>query len=138
MIPSEQSRLLLRKAAQDQAVLEKLLEDPFINDETLGYHAQQATEKLLKALLAHGGHNYPRSHNIGLLLDLLEDHGLPLPERFQAVESLSPFGTVFRYDDLPLDDNPDRYGWPPLIAALFLYVEAVINDGGDPSPETSA
>lgn len=28
MIPSEQARLLLRKAAQDQAVLEKLLDDP--------------------------------------------------------------------------------------------------------------
>lgn len=28
MIPSEQARLLLRKAAQDQAVLEKLLHDP--------------------------------------------------------------------------------------------------------------
>jgi hypothetical protein len=116
MIPSEQSRLLLRKAAPDQAVL----------------------EKLLKALLAHAGHDYPRSHNIGLLLDLLEEHGRPLPERLQAVEALTPFGTVFRYDDLPLEDNPDRHGWPPLIAALFLYVEAVINEVGDPSPEASA
>lgn len=137
MIPSEQARLLLRKAAQDQAVLEKLLDDPAIDDETLGYHAQQAAEKLLKALLAHAGHNYPRSHSIGLLLDLLEAHGLPLPERFQAVEALTPFGTVFRYDDLPLEDSPDRHGWPPLIAALFVYVNGVINSGGDPVPESS-
>jgi HEPN domain-containing protein len=137
MIPSEQARLLHRKAAQDQAVLEKLLDDPTIDDETLGYHAQQAAEKLLKALLAHGGHNYPRSHNIGLLMDLLEAHGRPLPEQFHAVESLTPFGTVFRYDDLPLEDNPDRHGWPPLIAALFLYVEAEISEVGDPSLEAS-
>ena len=94
MIPSEQARRLLRKAAKDQAVLEKLLDDPAINDETLGYHAQQAAEKLLKALLAHGRHNYPRSHSIGLLLDLLVDHGHPLPEQLQGVEALAPFGTV--------------------------------------------
>jgi HEPN domain-containing protein len=138
MIPSEQSRLLLRKASQDKAVLEKLLDDPAIDDEILGYHAQQAAEKLLKALLAQGGHNYPRSHNIGLLLDLLEDHGRPLPEHFQAVEALTPFGTVFRYDDLPLEDSPDRRTWPPLIAALFLYVEGVINASDDPAEVTSA
>lgn len=138
MIPSEQARLLLRKAAQDQAVLEKLLDDPAIDDETLGYHAQQAAEKLLKALLAHGGYNYPRSHNIGLLLDLLEDHGLPLPEPFQVVEVLTPFGTVFRYDDLPLEDSPDRQAWLSLIAALFLFVEGVIKAGEDPAAEANA
>ena len=42
MIPSDQARLLLRKAAQDLAVLDRLLDDPAIEDETLGYHAQQA------------------------------------------------------------------------------------------------
>ena len=86
MTPSEQPRLLLRKAAQDLAVLDKLIDDAAIDDETLGYHAQQAAEKLIKALLAHGGHDYPRSHNIGLLLDLLESHDIPLPVRFEDVQ----------------------------------------------------
>lgn len=54
MTPAEQARLLLRKAAQDRAVLEKLIDDPVIEATTLGYHAQQAAEKLLKALLAVG------------------------------------------------------------------------------------
>ena len=45
MTPSDQGLLLLRKAAQDLAVLEKLINDPEISDETLGYHAQQAAEK---------------------------------------------------------------------------------------------
>lgn len=69
MTRSDQARLLQRKASQDLAVLDKLLDDPAIDDETLGYHAQQAAEKLIKALLALHGHDYPRSHNIGLLLD---------------------------------------------------------------------
>jgi HEPN domain-containing protein len=70
MTRSDQARLLQRKASQDLAVLDRLLDDPAIDDETLGYHAQQAAEKLLKALLALQGHDFPRSHNIGLLLDL--------------------------------------------------------------------
>lgn len=108
MTRSDQARLLQRKAAQDLVVLARLLDDPAIDDETLGYHAQQAAEKLIKALLALHGHDDPRSHNIGLLLDLLASHGISLPERFEAVQNLTPFGTVYRYDDLPLEDTPDR------------------------------
>ena len=70
MTRSDQARLLQRKASQDLAVLDRLLDDPAIDDETLGDHAQQAAEKLLKALLALHGHDFPRSHNIGLLHDL--------------------------------------------------------------------
>jgi len=127
MTPSEQPRLLLHKATQDLAVVNKLIDDPAIDDETLGYHAQQAAEKLIKVLLAHGGHDYPRSHNIGLLLDLLESHGTRLPERFEDVQALTPFGTVYRYDNLPLDDTPDRNSWPSLLHALHTYVESVID-----------
>lgn len=133
----DQARLLQRKAAQDLAVIDRLLDDPTIDDETLGYHAQQAAEKLIKALLAVHGHPYPRSHNLGLLLDLLASHGISLPERFEAVQSLTPFGTVFRYDDLPLEDAPDRGSWPPLLHDLQSYLEAVIEAEGlkpEPSP----
>jgi HEPN domain-containing protein len=72
MTRSDQAQLLQRKAAQDLAVLDRLLDDDAIDDETLGYHAQQAAEKLIKALLALYGHDYPRSHNIGLLLHDLQ------------------------------------------------------------------
>ena len=130
MTRSDQARLLQRKASQDLAVLDKLLDDPVIDDETLGYHAQQAAEKLIKALLALHGHDYPRSHNIGLLLDLLANHGIPLPEQFEALQSLTPFGTVFRYDDLPLEDTPDRRSWPPLLHGLQSYVTAAIEADG--------
>ena len=63
MIRSDQARLLQRKAARDLTVLDRLLDDAAIDDETLGYHAQQAAEKLIKALLALHGHDYSRSHN---------------------------------------------------------------------------
>lgn len=29
-----------------------------------------------------------------------------MPGSFEDVQALTPFGTVYRYDDLPLDDMP--------------------------------
>jgi HEPN domain-containing protein len=128
----EQAQLLQRKAAQDLAVLRKLIGDPAISDETLGFHAQQAAEKLIKALLALGGHEYPRTHDLGLLLDLLASLDVQIPEALLTVEILTPFATVFRYDDLPLEAAIDRQEWLPLLLALEEFVGGVIAAATDP------
>jgi HEPN domain-containing protein len=135
MTPAEQARLLVRKAAQDLAALERLLGDPAIEAATLGFHAQQAAEKLLKTLLAVGGHNYPRSHDIDLLLDLLADVGVQLPEELLAVDSLTPFATVYRYEDLPLEEEPDPQAWPQLLRSLEGYVIRSIEAAEAPPPQ---
>ncbi len=122
----EQAQLLQRKAAQDLAVLRKLINDPTINTETLGFHAQQAAEKLIKALLALGGHDYPRTHDLGLLLDLLAALDVLLPEALLTVENLTPFATLFRYDDLPFEATIDRQEWLPILLALEDFVGGAI------------
>lgn len=137
MTPSDQARLLLRKAAQDLAVLDKLIDDPAIDDETLGFHAQQAAEKAIKALLALAGCDYPRSHNIGLLLDLLHSQGIGVPGNADALAARTPFGTLFRYDDLLFEDVPDRHSWPPLLHRLLADVQGLIDASGSPGPENS-
>ena len=40
--------------------VEKLLDDRDIEDDLLGFHSQQAAEKMLKAILAARGVDYPR------------------------------------------------------------------------------
>ncbi len=129
----DQAQLLQRKAAQDLAVLRKLINDPTINTETLGFHAQQAAEKLIKALLALGGHDYPRTHDLGVLLDLLAAVDVLIPNALLTVENLTPFGTVFRYDDLPLDVSIDRQEWLPLLLTLEEFVGGAIAAARDPS-----
>ena len=42
------------------------------------FHAQQAVEKLLKAVLSHHGVTYGRTHDLGRLVELVESSGLPL------------------------------------------------------------
>jgi HEPN domain-containing protein len=95
----ELAELLLHKAGQDEFVLEKLVSDPASPDEVIGFHAQQAIEKMLKAVLALHAVRYGRVHNLGVLLDLLRDHHIPFPAEFEEVRRLTPFGADFRYED---------------------------------------
>jgi len=119
----EMVRMLLHKAAQDEAVLAKLAGDPQFDDETLGFHAQQAVEKLLKAWLSYLEVDYPKVHRIETLLDLLGTKGKSLPEDLAGVTRLTPFATVFRYDDLPLAADVDREGLVPLVRKVRAFVE---------------
>jgi HEPN domain-containing protein len=119
-------RLLLHKAAQGEAVLEELLADPKFDDETVGFHAQQAVEKLLKAWLAHLGVDYPKVHNLEALVDLLDAHGCRLPTELVELEHLNPFATVFRYEELPLAAPFDRQAALALVRQMRAFVTAQI------------
>lgn len=69
-----QTELLLRKSALDEGVL---LDN--VDDLIFGFHAQQAIEKPLKALLAQLGRQYPRTHDLERLAFLLGNAGESLP-----------------------------------------------------------
>lgn len=97
----EYAELLLRKAVQDEFTIKKLIPDPASPDEVIGFHAQQAVEKLLKAVLAFASVRYRRTHDLVELIDLLRENRLPLPEGLEDVRRLNPFAAAFRYDDLP-------------------------------------
>src|SRR4051794_14761628 len=49
---ADTSRILLRKAGEDATAVRELAHNPEIADSIIGFHAQQAVEKWLKALLA--------------------------------------------------------------------------------------
>ena len=98
MASLEAARLLLAKARQDEYVLEQFAGNPAAADETFGFHAQQAAEKLLKAALAGHGVVYPRIHRLGELLDLARDNGLAVPEEFDALHRLTVFAVDYRYE----------------------------------------
>jgi HEPN domain-containing protein len=99
-MPRDRHEVLLRKARQDEIVLERLLGDSDVDDDTLGFHAQQAAEKLLKAALAARAIDYPRTHNLGALIELLGQAGVVLPADLADIDRLTPFGTVFRHDEV--------------------------------------
>jgi HEPN domain-containing protein len=64
--------------------------------ETLCFHAQQAVEKSLKAVLVDGGVAFPRTHSIERLIDLLPEQILRAPWLMESAK-LSIYATTFRY-----------------------------------------
>ena len=57
--------LFLRKAAQDEALLDAVIESDKVSDEVIGFHCQQAAEKMLKALLSELGQRAGKTIHYG-------------------------------------------------------------------------
>jgi HEPN domain-containing protein len=100
--PSPEARelalLLVSKAEGDESILDRLLDDSDVPDDVLGFHAQPAIEKRLKAVLAFHEVDYDRTHSIGYLTSLLEHHGIDLPEGREQIEELTPWAVAARYE----------------------------------------
>ncbi len=63
--------LLLRKAAQDQALLDAVIDLDKVSDKVIGFHCQQAAGKMLKALLSDLGTAFHKTHELGSLTESL-------------------------------------------------------------------
>jgi len=70
--PSELALGLLRRARDDGYVVDRLAQDLAAPDWVIGFHAQQAVEKAIEAVLANAKVAFPRTHNIAMLLALLQ------------------------------------------------------------------
>ncbi len=101
----EQAERLRRKAAGDEEAMIALLGKPSVPDEVVGFHAQQAVEKLLKALLSHRRIAFRRTHDLTELLDLLTAAGVAIPADIAEVRQLGPYAAEFRYEDISLDSE---------------------------------
>ena len=95
---------LLHKAASDQA----LLSFDTISDSIIGFHAQQAVEKVMKALLTQLDVPYEFTHSLNRLLILLESHGEFLPSTALTLGDLTDFAVEYRYSYLPPTLSPDK------------------------------
>ena len=70
------------------------------------YHAQQCVEKYVKALLVFHGVDFPKTHDLGVLIGLLPLRD-PLPLTADEQDLLTEYATGARYPgwgDIPLAD----------------------------------
>lgn len=111
----ELALLLVRKAEGDESILDRLLDDPDVPDEMLGFHVQQAVEKRLKAVLALHEVDYDRTHSISYLTSVLDQHRIDLPPGREQIEELTPWAVASRYDD-STEEVLDRAGARKLVA----------------------
>lgn len=65
--------------------------------EQVCFHAQQAAEKSLKAILLFKQVEFPLTHDIEELIELAAQNGLALPEEISEAGLLTPYAAETRY-----------------------------------------
>ena len=88
---------LLGLARDDEFAARSLLPVAGVADSILGFHAQQAVEKALKAGLASRSVAFPYTHDLDGLLELCQNSGLEIPAALEGVDRLAPYGVHMRY-----------------------------------------
>lgn len=80
----------LRLAELGDGVPEIFLED-------LCFDAQQAAERALKALCVHHELDFPKTHSLVVLMDILESAGVSIPPEVKAADILTQYAVQTRY-----------------------------------------
>ena len=93
----------LRLADRDITAFDLLKDEPEVHVSIVCFHAQQAVEKSLKAVLYSRQIEFERTHDLVKLARLLGDRGMILPVSNDQLRVLNPFAVTFRYDDLEIE-----------------------------------
>jgi len=76
--------------------------------EQVCFHAQQAAEKALKAVLLHYNIEFPLIHDIEALLEIAMQSGIALPSDVAESGALTPYAVETRYPGYEEDITPEQ------------------------------
>lgn len=94
----EEALKFIEIAERDRRAFRVLAASPDVDFVVAGFHAQQAVEKALKAVLIDGGIEFKRTHDLQLLADcIVNDLALSLPVIDADLRLLTPFAVEARY-----------------------------------------
>lgn len=129
----ELCRLWWEKAGEDLQAAERLTDLPFV----CCFHCQQAVEKAIKCLLVINQIDFARSHDIGMLLNLLKTAPIaPDESATEELETLTRFSVDTRYP--PETATPEEAEEALRLAREFIHVIQVVLPSGVilPLPDT--
>ena len=95
--PLDHAKALLKKANNDLVAAQATFATGQAMD-MVCFHAQQAVEKSLKALLALHDIEYPWRHDLGELIELAKPLAPVILSYEERVLSMTPFAVQVRYD----------------------------------------
>lgn len=103
----------LHKAGHDIGMAELALENRPEYTDSICFHCQQAVEKCLKAYLVQLDIGFDRKHNLGYLLDLINEKEPVSEELYEKLEKLEDYAVEVRYPDdwaeITLDEAKEAY-----------------------------
>lgn len=86
----------LRQARSDLAIA-KMQAEGDVMPATLAFHAQQAAEKSMKAVLVRASRPFPYSHDLAELITIFDTAGIDFPEQLKIAASLTAYAVGARY-----------------------------------------
>lgn len=112
------SNLLLAQKGKRKGVM---LED-------LCFNAQQAAEKALKAVCLHHELDFPRTHSILRLIDILETAKIKVPKQVQSADILTQYAVQTRYPGPVEEITSEEYQESLEISArVVFWAESIIS-----------
>ena len=98
---------LLKKAETDLLNATILRDSTQGNPEGIGFHVQQAVEKSLKAILVFYVIDYPRTHSIAGLAQLVSENNIDLPAAFLDSNRYSSYARDLKYGEMSPNEEFD-------------------------------
>jgi len=93
----------------------------------LCFNAQQAAEKALKAVCLARGLDFPKTHSLVRLMDILVSDGVEIPKNVGNADILTQYAVQSRYPSVVEDITKDEYRYALKLAAqVVFWVETVI------------
>lgn len=122
MTPHDRALELLALAREDEQAA-SVLDGADMGDGPVGFHYQQAVEKLLKALLAARDVDFPKTHDLVRLLRLARVVEYEVPVVEEDLAQLAPFAVTLRYEELEAVEALDRPRTQQLVQQLRSWVD---------------
>ncbi|HVF77142.1 MAG TPA: HEPN domain-containing protein [Solirubrobacteraceae bacterium] len=95
---------LLARARDDAAAVRAVIDVAGVTDAIVGFHAQQAVEKSVKAVLASREESFPFTHDLEGLLERCAETNVEVPAQLErSAGLLTPYAVRHRYGGEPPD-----------------------------------
>ena len=99
----QEAQRFLRLADRDVKAFQVLKDAPEIHLATVCFHAQQAIEKCLKAVLILHGVELHKTHDLEELWAKLDRISITPPINAETLGKINPCAVTFRYDDTDIE-----------------------------------
>jgi len=127
----DHARMMLRMARMDLKAMAGMADPDVFGGEVFGFHAEQAVEKATKAWLSFLGVPYPKTHDLAVLIAMLEDQGESISDDVRSLVDLTDFAVQYRYEAFEdLEETLDRENTLLQVTSLVEHVECRLTKEG--------
>lgn len=119
--------MLLVMAKKDLKALNAMMDPEDFEDEIFGFHVQQATEKVVKAWLVLLNIAYPKTHDLYLLVDILQSYKIDF-SAWEELTNFTEFSVQYRYEAFDTVETFSRKEASQLLNSLVAHVQGLYDN----------